>query len=110
FATLLQDLVISGTLEQVDVVHCHTWYAHFAGCLVKHLQGVPLILTTHSLEPHRPWKAEQLGTAYNVSAWIERTAYGTADGVVAVSRAMKRDFEELYGVEPERVAVIHNGI
>ena len=110
FATLLQDLVMSGTLGAVDVVHCHTWYTHFAGCLVKYLHGAPLILTTHSLEPHRPWKAEQLGSAYNVSSWIERTAYENADGVVAVSRAMKSDVERLYGVRPDRVAVIHNGI
>jgi glycogen synthase len=110
FATLLQDLVMSGTLAEVDVVHCHTWYTHFGGCLVKYLHGVPLILTTHSLEPHRPWKAEQLGTAFQVSSWIERTAYENADAVVAVSRAMKRDVETLYGVAADRVAVIHNGI
>ena len=70
FATLLQDLVMSGTLGSADVVHCHTWYSHFAGCLVKMLQGIPLVLTTHSLEPHRPWKIEQLGTAYHGSTWI----------------------------------------
>jgi glycogen synthase len=110
FATMLQDLVMAGTLEGVDVVHCHTWYTHFAGCLVRQLQGVPLVLTTHSLEPHRPWKVEQLGTAYHASSWVERTAYRTADGVVAVSAAMKRDVEALYGVEPSRVEVIHNGI
>ena len=110
FATMLQDLVMAGTLSDVDVVHCHTWYAHFAGCLVKQLQGVPLVLTTHSLEPHRPWKVEQLGTAYHASSWIEKTAYENADGVVAVSSAMKRDVESLYGVAADRVRVIHNGI
>ena len=110
FATLLQDLLMSGTLPAVDVVHCHTWYAHFAGCLVKQLQGIPLVLTTHSLEPHRPWKVEQLGTAYNVSSWIERTAYENADGVVAVSESMKTDVHELYGVRQDRIRVIHNGI
>jgi glycogen synthase len=110
FATLLQDLVMSGTVAGVDVVHCHTWYTHFAGCLVKYLHGVPLILTTHSLEPHRPWKAEQLGTAYQVSTWVERTAYENADGVVAVSRAMQHDVQTLYGVPQNRIAVIHNGI
>jgi glycogen synthase len=77
---------------------------------VKHLQGVPLVLTTHSLEPHRPWKAEQLGTAYHASTWIERTAYQTADGVVAVSAAMRGDVHELYGVPTDRIRVIHNGI
>ncbi|MBN1823868.1 MAG: glycosyltransferase, partial [Endomicrobiales bacterium] len=88
--TILKDIVISGQLKDVDVVHCHTWYAHFAGLLVKQLLNVPLVLTTHSLEPHRPWKAEQLGTAYNASSWIEKTAYKNADGVVAVSQSMKR--------------------
>ena len=110
FATLLQDLVMSGRLADIDVVHCHTWYTHFAGCLAKYLHGVPLILTTHSLEPHRPWKVEQLGTAYHVSSWIERTAYENADGVVAVSQSMLRDVHALYGVPLERIAVIHNGI
>ena len=70
----------------------------------------PLVLTTHSLEPHRPWKVEQLGTAYQASTWIERTAYENADGVVAVSAAMRRDVHALYGVSPERIRVIHNGI
>jgi alpha-maltose-1-phosphate synthase len=110
FATLLQDLAMSATLAGIDVVHCHTWYTHFAGCLVKYLQSAPLVLTTHSLEPHRPWKVEQLGTAYHVSTWIERTAYQNADGVVAVSEAMKRDVHDLYGVAHDRIRVIHNGI
>ncbi|MGH7446463.1 MAG: glycogen synthase [Longimicrobiales bacterium] len=110
FATLLQDLVMSGRLADIDIVHCHTWYTHLAGCLVRYLHGVPLVLTTHSLEPHRPWKEEQLGTAYRVSSWIERTAYENADGVVAVSEAMLRDVHALYGVPLERVCVIHNGI
>jgi glycogen synthase len=110
FATLLRDLVMSGSLADVDIVHCHTWYSHLAGCLVKYLQQVPLVLTTHSLEPHRPWKAEQLGTAYHASTFVERTAYQNADGVVAVSGSMKRDVQLLYGVAPDRVRVIHNGI
>jgi starch synthase len=110
FATLLQDLVMAGTLANVDIVHCHTWYTHLAGCLGKQLQRIPLVLTTHSLEPHRPWKAEQLGTAYAASSWIERVAYQAADGVVAVSEAMKRDVHEEYAVAPDRIRVIHNGI
>ncbi|MEJ2185845.1 MAG: glycogen synthase [Gemmatimonadota bacterium] len=110
YATLLQDLFMSGRVADVDVVHCHTWYTHLAGCLVKYLHGVPLVLTTHSLEPHRPWKAEQLGTAYQASSWIERTAYENADGVVAVSGAMGDDVHELYGVDADRIRVIHNGI
>jgi glycogen synthase len=99
-----------GAVESPDVVHCHTWYAHLAGCLARPLTGAPLVLTTHSLEPHRPWKVEQLGSAYHATTWIERTAYENADGVVAVSQAMKEDVQTLYGVPAERVRVIHNGI
>jgi starch synthase len=110
FDTLLRDLWMAGSLDNIDVVHCHTWYTHLAGCLVKQLTGARLVLTTHSLEPHRPWKVEQLGTAYNASSWVERTAYQNADGVVAVSESMRRDVHDLYGVPPERIRVIHNGI
>jgi glycogen synthase len=108
--TMLNDVVMSGQLREIDVVHCHTWYSHFAGLLAKQLFQVPLVLTTHSLEPHRPWKAEQLGTAYHASSWIEKTAYENADGVVAVSTAMKNDVSQLYGVPLEKIKVIHNGI
>ena len=107
---LVRDLAMAGAVEAPDVVHCHTWYSHLAGCLARPLTGARLVLTTHSLEPHRPWKVEQLGSAYHASTWIERTAYQNADGVVAVSRAMKDDVQTLYGVAPDRVAVIHNGI
>ena len=107
---LVRDLAMAGAVDAPDVVHCHTWYAHLAGCLARPLTGAKLVLTTHSLEPHRPWKVEQLGTAYHATTWIERTAYENADGVVAVSQAMKRDVQALYGVAPERVRVIHNGI
>jgi glycogen synthase len=110
FATLLQDLVMAGTVADVDVVHCHTWYSHLAGCIGKHLQSAPLVLTTHSLEPHRPWKVEQLGTAYDVSSWVERVTYESADGVIAVSESMKRDVHEAYRVPFDRIRVIHNGI
>jgi glycogen synthase len=110
FSTMLQNLVMGGELADIDIVHCHTWYTHFAGCLTKYLHRVPLVLTTHSLEPHRPWKEEQLGTAYHASTWVERTAYHNADGVIAVSESMKHDVQALYGVEPERIRVIHNGI
>jgi alpha-maltose-1-phosphate synthase len=110
FDTILRNLVMGGLATGLDVVHCHTWYSHFAGCLVKYLQDVPLVLTTHSLEPDRPWKAEQLGTAYHASTFVERTAYQNADGVVAVSAAMKRDVHGLYGVPHERIRIIHNGI
>jgi glycogen synthase len=108
--TMARDLIMAGTLAHTEVVHCHTWYAHFAGCLVKQLGGARLILTTHSLEPHRPWKVEQLGTAYRASTWIERTAYENADGVIAVSQAMRHDVHQLYGVPDEKIRVIHNGI
>jgi alpha-maltose-1-phosphate synthase len=110
FDTLSRDLVMAGLPDRPDVVHCHTWYSHFAGCLAKYLYEVPLVLTTHSLEPHRPWKVEQLGTAYNASTFVERTAYQNADGVIAVSRAMRQDVHELYGVPSDRIRVIHNGI
>jgi starch synthase len=110
FATMLQDLVMAGAVADIDIVHCHTWYTHFAGCLIKNLHAVPLVLTTHSLEPHRPWKVEQLGSAYHASSWIERTAYQNADGVIAVSESMKHDVQSLYRVRPEAIRVIHNGI
>jgi glycogen synthase len=108
--TLVRDLVMVGAVSGADVVHCHTWYTHLAGCLVKQLAGARLVLTTHSLEPHRPWKVEQLGTAYHASSWVEKTAYQNADGVVAVSESMRADVQALYGVSFEKVRVIHNGI
>ncbi len=107
---LVRDLAMVGAVESPDIVHCHTWYSHLAGCLARPLTGARLVLTTHSIEPHRPWKAEQLGSAYNTTVWIERTAYQNADGVVAVSEAMKEDVQALYDVAPDRVRVIHNGI
>jgi alpha-maltose-1-phosphate synthase len=108
--TLVRDIVMAGSVAQADIVHAHTWYSHLAGCLLKSLLRARLVLTTHSLEPHRPWKVEQLGTAYHASSWVERTAYQNADGVVAVSEAMKRDVHELYGVPLANTRVIHNGI
>ncbi len=110
FGTLSRNLRTAGLVHGADIVHCHTWYSHWAGCLVKQLTGAKLVLTTHSLEPHRPWKVEQLGTAYQLSAWLERTAYKNADGVVAVSPSMKSDVHALYGVSHDRIRVIPNGI
>jgi glycogen synthase len=110
FDTLLRDLIMAGTLRDANVVHCHTWYSHFAGCLLKQLLGVPLILSTHSLEPRRPWKEEQLGSGYKVSSWLEKTAYENADGVIAVSTAMRQDVHDVYGVPFEKIRVIYNGI
>jgi glycogen synthase len=107
---LARNLAMVGAVQAPDIVHCHTWYSHLAGSLARPLTGARLVLTTHSLEPHRPWKVEQLGTAYDATTWIERTAYQNADGVVAVSEAMKEDVQALYGVAPERIRVIHNGI
>jgi glycogen synthase len=108
--TLVRDIMMAGTLEGTDIVHCHTWYTHLAGCLVKQLSGARLVLTTHSLEPHRPWKVEQLGTAYNASTWVEKTAYQNADGVIAVSKAMQTDVKTLYQVPDDKVRVIYNGV
>jgi glycogen synthase len=107
---MARDLIMAGSVAEADIVHGHTWYSHLAGCLAKQLTGGQLVLTTHSLEPHRPWKAEQLGTAYQGSSWVERTAYETADGVVAVSSSMKEDVQSLYDVGGADVEVIHNGI
>ncbi len=98
-------------MRGIDIVHCHTWYSHFAGVLASRLYQVPLVLTTHSLEPHRPWKAEQLGKGgYAMSCWIERNAYQNADGIIAVSEKMKRNVVSLYGVDENKVRVIYNGI
>ncbi len=108
--TMLRNLVMAGMLDDIDVVHCHTWYTHLAGCLVKQLTGARLVLTTHSLEPHRPWKVEQLGAAYQASSWVEKTAYQNADGVIAVSNAMREDVHLLYDVPYSKIRVIHNGI
>ncbi len=101
---------MAGRVAEADIVHAHTWYAHFGGVLVQQLAGAKLVLTTHSLEPHRPWKAEQLGTAYRMSTWLEAHAYASADGVIAVAEAMKRDVIDLYGVDAARVTVIPNGV
>jgi starch synthase len=100
-----------GAGEGVDVVHSHTWYANLAGHLAGLLYDVPHVVTAHSLEPLRPWKAEQLGGGYRVSSWAERTAYEAADAVIAVSRGMRLDVLRAYpDVDPDRVHVVHNGI
>ena len=93
-----------------DLVHCHTWYTDMGGLLAGQLWGVPYVLTIHSLEPLRPWKVEQLGNAYHLSAWMERTAIEQADAIVAVSRETRDDVLRLFAVDPARVHVIHNGI
>jgi glycogen synthase len=93
-----------------DLVHCHTWYSHFGGILAKMNYGLPLVITTHSLEPLRPWKREQLGGGYDFSVWVEKTALEMADAVIAVSAQTKADIERLFDVQPERLHVIYNGI
>jgi starch synthase len=110
FQNLSKNVAMSQHTLQADIVHCHTWYTHLAGIFSRELLQVPLILTTHSLETHRPWKVEQLGNGYFLSRWIEHHAYNTADGVIAVSEQMKNDVIEAYGIKPEKVTVIHNGI
>jgi starch synthase len=109
--TLGVDLEIAAAVGEADLLHSHTWYANLAGVLGAQLHGVPHVLTAHSLEPHRPWKAEQLGGGYRVSSWAERQAYETADAVVAVSYGMRADVLDAYPfLDPARVHVIHNGI
>lgn len=98
-------------LEGIDLVHTHTWYASMAGFLAKKLYGVPFVLTTHSLEPLRAWKAEQLGSGYAMSSWMERTAITDADAVIAVSSGTKADILRAYpDVDAARIHVIYNGI
>ena len=107
---LHRNIAMAAAAEAADIVHCHTWYSFLGGCLVKQLLQIPLVVTTHSLEPHRPWKQEQLGNGYYAAGWLEKTALEYADRVIAVSAAMKEDAARLYGVDPRKVAVIHNGI
>ncbi|GIF47735.1 glycogen synthase (ADP-glucose) [Asanoa ferruginea] len=109
--TLGVDLEMAAGTAGTDVLHSHTWYANLAGHVAKLLHGVPHVVTTHSLEPLRPWKAEQLGGGYRLSSWAERTAIEAADAVIAVSEGMRRDVLTAYhAVNPDRVRVVHNGI
>jgi starch synthase len=109
--TLSLNLAQMVTLEKIDIVHTHTWYVSMAGFLAKTLFDIPFVLTTHSLEPFRAWKAEQLGTGYAMSSWIERTAIHDADAIVAVSNGTKVDILKAYpDVDPDRIHVIYNGI
>ena len=93
-----------------DVVHCHTWYAQFAGIIAKLCYGVPLVITTHSLEPLRPWKREQLGRGYDASSWVEKTAIEMADAIIAVSKETKEDVLKYFDVDADKIKVIYNGI
>ncbi|WEO93984.1 glycogen synthase [Streptomyces sp. FXJ1.172] len=109
--TFSVDLSMAAALEGRELVHSHTWYAGLAGHLAKLLYGIPHVATAHSLEPLRPWKAEQLGGGYALSGWAERTALEAADAVIAVSGAMREDILACYpSLEPSNVHVVHNGI
>ncbi|HEX3648922.1 MAG TPA: glycogen synthase [Pseudonocardiaceae bacterium] len=111
FRTMDIALSMADSVAGVDLVHSHTWYANLAGQLAALADGVPHVITAHSLEPLRPWKAEQLGGGYRVSSWIERDAYTSADAVIAVSSGMRADVLAAYpDVPAERVHVVHNGI
>jgi alpha-maltose-1-phosphate synthase len=105
------DLSMAAAADGAELVHSHTWYANLAGHLAKLTYGIPHVATVHSLEPLRPWKADQLGGGYALSSWCERVALEAADAVIAVSEGMRRDVLECYpAIDPVRVEVIHNGI
>jgi starch synthase len=109
--TMGVDLAMAGDCIGTDLVHSHTWYANFGGHVASLLGGMPHVVTAHSLEPMRPWKAEQLGGGYRLSSFIERTAYEAAAAVIAVSQGMRLDVLRSYpSVDPNRVQVVHNGI
>ncbi|WP_433131762.1 glycogen synthase [Micromonospora sp. CA-240977] len=109
--TMGVDLEMAAGAAGADVVHSHTWYANLAGHTAKLLHGVPHVVTAHSLEPLRPWKAEQLGGGYALSSWIERTAMEAADAVIAVSGGMRNDVLTAYPqIDPDRIRVVYNGI
>ena len=108
---LLIDSDIASKLNRVDIAHSHTWYANLAGYLASKMFGIPHIVTAHSLEPLRPWKAEQLGGGYQISSWVEKLAYENADAIIAVSAGMKKDVLQAYpSIDSKRVHVILNGI
>ncbi|NHW46281.1 glycogen synthase [Paenarthrobacter sp. MSM-2-10-13] len=109
--TLGVDLRIVPDIAGADLVHSHTWYANMAGHLASLLHGIPHVLSAHSLEPLRPWKAEQLGGGYALSSWVEKTAYEAAAAIIAVSDGMRQDILRSYpDVDPDKVRVVHNGI
>jgi len=104
------DLAMARDPVKADVAHCHTWYVALGGVLVRELFDIPLVVTLHSLEPLRPWKAAQLGGGYAVSSWVERAAVERAERVIAVSERMRQDILENFRVPPDRVGVVHNGV
>lgn len=110
FNSLSTCLHMNAEVIDADIVHCHTWYSHFAGIVAKLCYGIPLVITTHSLEPLRPWKKEQLGLGYDASSWIEKTAIEMADALIAVSEETKEDILKYFDVDEEKIKVIYNGI
>ncbi|GAA4892097.1 glycogen synthase [Flaviramulus aquimarinus] len=110
FKTLSTCIQMNTEPINADVVHCHTWYAQFAGIVTKLCYGTPLVITTHSLEPLRPWKREQLGRGYDASSWVEKTAIEMADALIAVSEETKADVLKHFDVDESKVHVIYNGI
>ena len=110
FQTLSTCIHMNSQDSHADIVHCHTWYAQFAGIVAKLCYGIPLVITTHSLEPLRPWKREQLGRGYDASSWVEKTAIEMADAVIAVSKETKEDVLKYFNVEESKIKVIYNGI
>lgn len=110
FKTLSTCIQMNADEVDADIVHCHTWYAQFAGIVAKLCYGIPLVITTHSLEPLRPWKREQLGRGYDASSWVEKTAIEMADSIIAVSEETKVDVLNNFNVDAEKVKVIYNGI
>lgn len=108
--TLSTCIQMNADTTDADVVHCHTWYAQFAGIIAKLCYGIPLVITTHSLEPLRPWKREQLGRGYDASSWVEKTAIEMADAVIAVSNETKEDVLKHFNVDESKIKVIYNGI
>lgn len=108
--TLSIDLAMVRDPVDADVAHAHTWYADMAGLWIRTLHRIPLVVTLHSMEPLRPWKADQLGSGYLLSSWIEKTVVEAADRVIAVSEKMRDDILEHFDADPGRVVVIHNGI
>ncbi len=105
------DLEIANHLQNVEVIHSHTWYANMAGQIASMLHGIPHVITAHSLEPLRPWKADQLGGGYQISSWAEKSAYESADAIIAVSDGMRADVLAAYpNVDPTKVVTIRNGV
>jgi starch synthase len=107
----ITDIEIAQSLSGVELVHSHTWYANLAGHLASLLHGIPHVITAHSLEPDRPWKAEQLGGGYRLSSWAEKTAYEAADAIIAVSNGMRLDIQKAYpSLDPTKIHTILNGV